>query len=710
MESDSDGDETASDTEETTETTESEEQVVPNSRRVVPLFCGRNIGSSSAAQEPVVVKVELGLSDELVESGFNEQMTEPELNEQSMLNQTFTVSAGNKSSTSSLLSTSTHRNSSNSMTAAGPFASEVSTDPCVNKSGTDSGTVAGTCTSEAFTSYGINKPVANSVTVAKPCISKALANCDVSKPVTAVGSSVSEASTNPRVSKFSRWSSIDVKPSLGKSVVIANLEMPITNDKLPLRTVAPTSQCDIAQVCNRLRQMRYRDSYQQPTKPMESECFQRQPAVSELASKVQQGVAVKTVSAVMGRPVVSTARTVSSVAVYQRVESHSADPNCLKVPCGGRPTNVTAHEPVPSAVSASAVVTQSSQISASCSVVTTRRGYCAPVVNNRLKESGGENRLSRGSDIDSNNNPAGNRCASETRLVNVTTDCEKVDQKVSQRQFGRFVTSSPPPVHLCMSDTMLADVVRDSSKVDKNLSQRRFRGFATSTPLRDRGCPPPDMSFGCLSSISLASDQEEYDSADISDVSTEYDDDVVLLDIAFNSDNDSAISSSEACTYTVELKPPESTSKTDDSAVPATSYANSVELKPQYSSRKTDNFTVGESFGANAVKFKPPDLSRKIDTSAVRASSSSSSQKSLRFMPVSTSNRATSRSCGFANSRCPAKPGNVKLRNAVGPVVRHVSTKRTRCEVLSSSSDSDDGMLKTRRSLRTLRSTCARWS
>jgi len=704
-----------------------------NSRRVVPVLCG--IMSSSAAQEPaacVVVKVEPESSEELVESDFNEQSTEPELKEQSTLNRTFTVSAGKKSSAlllgkaSSLSSASTHRNSSNSMTAAGPFVSEASTNPCVNRSVTDSVAVAGPCTSEAFTSCGISKPVANSVTAAKPCISKALANYDVSKPVTAIGSSVSEALTNPRVSKSSRWSSIDVKPSLGKSVVIANLAMPITNDKLPPRAVAPTSQRDIVQMCNRLRQMRYRDSYRPPSKQVESECFQRQSAVSELVSRVQQGVAKKSVSAVMGGPVVSTARAVSSVADFQPAESHGADPscskvlgvakeqqgvgkksvsaliggpvvstahavssvanfqpaeshgadpNCSKVPCGNRPTNATAHEPV-----ASAVMTKSSQISAGCTAITARRGYCAPVVNNGLKESGGENRLSRCSNIDgNNNNRAGNRCTFETRLANVITDGEKADQKSSQRQFGRFATSSPPPVHPGISDTMLASVVRDNSKVDKNLSQRRFRGFATSTPLRD-SCPPPDMSFGSLSTISLASDQEEYDSAEISDESTESDDDVVLLDVAFNSDNNSALWSSETCACTVELEP--------------------LRL-----SSKTDSFTVRESSRANTVKLKPPDLSRKTVSSAVCAPSYSSS-----WITVSTSNCTTSQSCGFANLRCRAKLGSAKRSNAVGPVVHHVSTKRTRCEVLSSSSDSDDGMLKTRHSVRTLRSTCARWS
>ena len=667
------------------------------SRRVVTTFCGRNFMSSSTTQEPVepalcaAVKVEPESSNELVESDFTEPLTQSELNEQSILSRTFTVSAGDKSSArllgkaSGLSSANTRCNSTSSATAAGPCVSGPLTSPHVNNSVASSVTVAGPCASGALINRGVKnksvtnstmpagppvyepltnpvscKSVASSVLAAKPCISKALINHGVSTPVTAVGPCVSEPSTNQVMSKSSRWSSIDVKPSLGKSVVIADLASPITNEKRSSRHVAPANQRDIVQVCHRLRQMRYRDaSPRLPSTQVESACFQRQAAVSKLAS----GMATKTVSAFAGRSVMSTACTVSSVADYHPAESRGADPKCLKVTCSNRPTNATPCEPIPWEVSTSAEVTESGKISACCTVTTARRGHCASAVGNVFEASSGENSQSRSSHIDSNNNRTGNRCVSETRLANVTVDGNKLDQNSSQSRFGRFATStlrpdgSPSPVYRCTSDTILASLVTENSKVDQKSSQRRFHGFATSTPLRDSS-PPPDMSFSSLSTISLASDHEEYDTADDIDDISESDDDVVLLDIAFNSDSDSAPSCSE--TY------------------------------------------------VSAVQLKPSDLFRKTDSSALCESTYCPSHKSLEFLPR-TNNCITSRSCGYSNSCCPVKPMNAKLSNEVGPVVRHVSTKRTR-EILSSSSDSDDGMLKTRHSPRTLRNTRARLS
>lgn len=96
------------------------------------------------------------------------------------------------------------------------------------------------------------------------------------------------------VCKPSRCSSVDVKPSLGKSVVIASLASPRTNKKCSLGAVRPVGHCDVIAACNRLLEARKALSYQPSYKPVRPACFQNKSAGHELASALQQRMTQET--------------------------------------------------------------------------------------------------------------------------------------------------------------------------------------------------------------------------------------------------------------------------------------------------------------------------------------------------------------------------------------------------------------------------------
>ena len=444
-------------------------------------------------------------------------------------------------------------------------------------------------------------------------------HCKSTYSTTATGPCVSEALAVTSSSKSDLFSSLDVQPSFGKSIITTNLVPPIISEKPLIRAAAPASQHDLMQAFNRLRQLRIRDtSPLQPTKQVESVSFQRQSAAPKLASRLQQGIGIKTVD----RPVVTAASTMSAGVGDQLPHDRrctKANPDCWKALFFNRPANSTASKSVLSQVPSSSNVVKYSQLSDFCKLTTAYQGRCSPNMQSLFKVSNCENRQSSFTGVscnDSSNNATENECVSDAGLDSVTADNSRVNQK------------SP---------------------------RRHFRGFATSSPLPDSS-PPPVMSCS-LSSISLASDQEDYDTTDDTADSVECDDEAVLLDIAFVSDDDPA------------------------------------------------SLQLANSPGNDHLK--PQGFSRQTDSTAYQKSSQSSFPKSAKFQPLGSSNcsTGTSRSCRFSNSRNRVKSRCSVPLNSVG---RPVSTKRTR-RVLSSSSESEDGS-KTKRNSRAARNTRVRLS
>ena len=436
--------------------------------------------------------------------------------------------------------------------------------------------------------------------------------------VSAAEPHISEASTVTAVVKCGRTSSADVEPSLGKCLEIDVL--PVSNHPLILDTPAVRRLTNV-EAFNKRRGMCGRDlSHLPSTKLVESLGFQRHSVAPWLSSGLQQGLSTKTVSVVLHRPVVTTSCTISAVTDHQpTVESDCVGHDCLIMSSSSRPVNSTVSKQASSEISSSAKL-----VSECCKSGVGCRDNCVSVRSSLVEVSGCENHHLSVVELpcnDSYNNPTESECMSATGLASVRTD------------------------------------------VDQKSSQRRFRGFAASTPLRDSSPPPPDMSFCSLSSISLASDQEDYDANvdTVYSIESDDDDDVVLLNVGFVSDSHPASLQSAMSPDVAELKSQHSSSSKTDSAQPPKS---------------------GQTLSQNLSKFQP----------------------------VSASNCLTTRSCRLSNSRDIVKTRCSKLSNAVGRVVRPVPTKRTRCEVSSSSSsDSEEGTL-TKQNPHAMRNTRARLS
>jgi len=319
--------------------------------------------------------------------------------------------------------------------------------------------------------------------------------CNSTYSVTAAGPSTAEALIVTNVNA-ARWSSsIDVEPSLGKSVVVADVAdcVQATKTEKPLfGTVAPASQRDIIQTFNRLRQMCNKgSSSQQPLTEQEESVFsQRQSAAPKPAFRQRQGEATKTVSALLQQPVVTAVCTMSA----------DVGPDCLGASCCNDPTSTTSSKPLPLKVSSSTKMVESSQLTDCGDTFITSQAHYALNASGRFDASDYDNHRSNILGVlctDSNNNNLRDSvCVSDTRLIRLKTEC--------------------------------------STGEDHNLPRRQFRGFAASSPLRDSSLS--DMSCS-LSSISLASDREYFDVTTDTLDDAESEDDVSLLDVAFVSDD-----------------------------------------------------------------------------------------------------------------------------------------------------------------------------
>jgi len=451
------------------------------------------------------------------------------------------------------------------------------------------------------------------------------------------GPSTSKTFTVTDVSKHHR--SIDVKPSLGKSVVIADLAPSISDKKQRFGAVTPTGQWELASALNKPLHRLSSDS------PWVDEVrFARQLATSRLACTRQQvATTKKSGSALVQGPAV-TGSTVSADVNDQPALGNHLDHRKISCSKDNATHSAAASESLLSEVSAVAKVVKRSRLPRCCTTVTKEQvitggaeadplspllpqvpvsmkvvrnghisdsweetGQCTVVASNQFKVSDGKDSQSSsvGFDcIDSNNNN------------------DREDQNLSDLDLAGMRTD-------------------DAGAVQKSLP-RRFRGFAVSTPLPDCSPPrPPDASFGSLSSISLASDWEDIDAADDTDYNVEPedknsvtvpDDSVILLDVAF-----------------AEGSSPNSPQ--------STTTPSPVTLEPLQSS----------SHGTSAGTRR--NFRRRY------------------FQPATDTNFATT---GFLNPRGRGKTRGSERTNDLGSVVRSVVNKRTHVDVSSSSSSSDD--------------------
>jgi len=410
--------------------------------------------------------------------------------------------------------------------------------------------------------------------------------------------------------------SIDVEPSLGSSVVVADLVEPIGHKKPSFGAVAPASQRDIVKAFHRLRRMCNEDI---PLSLMK-------PQTQSTVPKQQQGVYTRPVSFVLDRPVISSESSVTFDDSSQTgVEKCSDVVDCL-----------TATE------------------NATCKPLTSKVSFV-----NRTTDLPEPND-SAAVDVE----PASAKVSDLTVVVRtdeMTLATTSTATEASHCKSLRSPVAFDPAESGHRSGTWLvAGTESLGSQVDRTSLRRKCHGFAASSPLRD-GSPLRSMSCS-LSSISLASDWEDFETTvDYCNVKSDDEgDDVILLDVAFLSEDEPAL--------------------------------------------------LAESF---------PDLRAAVqclsccttEINACQKSSQKSSAESSKFGPVRAGNRRTSRLHRMLNSRDHVRTRRSGLSDKVVPVVDDVChNKRTR-EILSSSDSEDEDGTSTNQNSRALRRrTCLRLS
>jgi len=189
--------------------------------------------------------------------------------------------------------------------------------------------------------------------------------------------------------------------------------------------------------------------------------------------------------------------------------------------------------------------------------------------------------------------------------------------------------------------------------VDRKPSRRRCQGFAASSPLRGDSSPPPcDVSFCSLSTISWASDWEDYDASDESETDSmcfDNTDEVILLDTSFTSDQSLNVAF------------------VSDDQSPLSKLAA----------------------GANTVSVT--DTLRTETPSTIHSDVSCqllSSAKLSEVRPLSTKNCSGTSCLSLRDSV--TDTGHSELPNDAGPTVCELRSKQTRKEVLSAASHSTD--------------------
>jgi len=522
--------------------------------------------------------------------------------------------------------------------------------------------------------------------------------------ITAAGQDTSKNSTVIDISKHHR--SIDLKPSLGKSVVIADLSPSMANKKqlfgtitptrqreliqtsnkprqllgsnsshLPLTdqmgvvcsqrqsltsqlasiqlfgTITPTRQRELIQTSNKPRQLLGRDSSHLPlTDQMGVVCSQRQSLTSQLAS-MQHQAKKKAGSALLQGPVVTAAYAMSA---------NVGDPSATESRCRRDCWNSAYHNhPTAAKPLSLEVFTSTRRHLPDCCTSVTKEGIVTGVVNvdppPMLPEVPGSVKMVKNGPVSDCHKLNITSCGHRTPVMShqfKVSDC-KDHRSDLVGIFGKDGNNNDGE-NESVFGVGLGSMSTENNSIVQKLPKSRFRGFATSTPLRDSSPPPPpDMSFCSMSSISLVSDLEYYDTTEDTDDNIESEDEVILLDVAFVSDS-------------LPESPRSATSP------------NPVTSKPQ--------------------------LSCNTGGSASQKSSRRSSQL------ASTINLSTSQSCRFSGPQHGVKSKRPELPNGVVSVVSSVRNKRTRRELSSSSSSDSEDPTSTKQNSRTPRNTRARFS
>jgi len=483
--------------------------------------------------------------------------------------------------------------------------------------------------------------------------------------LTAAGPSISETFTVTDVSKHHR--SVDLKPSLGKSVVIADLGPSTTSGQRSFEAVVPTHQRESVKTFNTFHQMHGIDASRlPPSKQLEVVHSQRRSPAYVLH---QAAATKKTWSTFLEERVLTTACPVSADVDSARSTVGSPKTSCWNIPCCNHPTYSTPSSPLSTEVLASMKAAKRCQLPDCGSTVGKERiisatGKLDPVPV--LPEVSGLTKMVKNSQF-----PGCHKFATEYSRHRTPVVCNqyKASGSDTHSQSSSLGFSCSDSNHNAresesVCDTGLGSAGADSNTVVEKSSQRRLRGFATSTPLRDCSPPPPDTSFCSLSSISLVSDFEDCDAAENTDAEVESEDDLILLDVAFALDSSPASSLSTISPNPIQL-----------------------------------------TTSPNPIGSKLQRLSHKPGGGARRKSSQRLS------LPASTNNFTKPHSSRFTSSRDRIKTKCSELSSGIGSVVRSVRSKRTRCEVSSSSSSSDsDDRTLVKKDSHTLRPTRARLS
>ena len=467
--------------------------------------------------------------------------------------------------------------------------------------------------------------------------------------ITAAGQDTSKNSTVIDISKHHR--SIDLKPSLGKSVVIADLSPSMANKKQLFGTITPTRQRELIQTSNKPRQLLGRDSSHLPlTDQMGVVCSQRQSLTSQLAS-MQHQAKKKAGSALLQGPVVTAAYAMSA---------NVGDPSATESRCRRDCWNSAYHNhPTAAKPLSLEVFTSTRRHLPDCCTSVTKEGIVTGVVNvdppPMLPEVPGSVKMVKNGPVSDCHKLNITSCGHRTPVMShqfKVSDC-KDHRSDLVGIFGKDGNNNDGE-NESVFGVGLGSMSTENNSIVQKLPKSRFRGFATSTPLRDSSPPPPpDMSFCSMSSISLVSDLEYYDTTEDTDDNIESEDEVILLDVAFVSDS-------------LPESPRSATSP------------NPVTSKPQ--------------------------LSCNTGGSASQKSSRRSSQL------ASTINLSTSQSCRFSGPQHGVKSKRPELPNGVVSVVSSVRNKRTRRELSSSSSSDSEDPTSTKQNSRTPRNTRARFS
>ena len=603
-------------------------------RRIVPASCA-SIGTSASVAQASAVKVEPESGEQLMNgTESHEQLTSGTESNERLINgnSNAQLMSGTESSEQLMNGTESHEQLMSGTESSEQLMNGKSNEQLMN--GTFTITHEDDDVSELKKISRLSSVVKGhnstySIPAAGPSMSETFNITDVSKHYRSVdlepslGKSVviADLGTSNKTQSYgavapTHHRSVDLDPSLGKSVVIADLGSLTTNEKQLFGAVAPTRQ-----TCMKPRS---RDLFRllPSTNRVEIVCSQRKP----VAAVLPQAVATKKLgSALLQGPVLST--------VCDRLADvcdQSAVNSCWIATCCSHPVYGATSKPVSSKVSPLTKMVNSAHLSDCCTSVP--RSVTATVELNPLplmQEVPCSMKMVKSTPVTSNHLKISGYKDHQTSL-NHGFSCKVSNNNAGESEY--------------ISDTGILSMGTDISSVLQKSSQRRVRGFATSTPLRDSS-PPPDISFCSLSSISLVSDWEDYDAAETSDDDVEPEDDVILLDVAFVSD------SLPSSTQSVASPSP-------------------INSKPQCLSHKAGVDSRPKAFRR---------LSRPANTKNVGTSDS----------------RSNSRDCVTTKS--------YKLSTGVGSV----RNKRTRHEV--SSSDSEDGS-STKNSLHTPRKSRALFS